>query len=43
LKGTLDSPGIFFFRKDAQALYDKLEKENPTPKAPTTPAATKGN
>lgn len=27
LKGALDSPGGFVFRKDAQALYDKLVKQ----------------
>ena len=32
LKSSLESPGHFFYRKDAQALYDKLEKSAPSKK-----------
>ena len=32
LKATLDSKSMSFYRKEAQALYDRLEKAKPTEK-----------
>lgn len=42
LKQALDSPGLFFFRAEAQAMYDKLDKEVPTDKKAAPNEKVKG-